>query len=155
MEERKDMIDHLTLYNHMSIYYPYRLRRCAGNDTGQPGKACMEDDDMDMLYGLIARRLKAMAEPSRLRLLGLLAESSMNVGELVEASGQSQAGVSKHLRILRQEGLVTSSRRSRMVYYSLRSDVTREICDLVCRSIEENLDGGREMLGNYWKAANE
>ncbi|HSG29294.1 MAG TPA: metalloregulator ArsR/SmtB family transcription factor [Candidatus Krumholzibacterium sp.] len=106
----------------------------------------------DIPFDLIARRLKAMAEPSRLRLLHLLGGESMNVSELVEASGQSQAGVSKHLRILRQEGLVETRRVQRMVYYSLSSGLTREICDSVCRSIEEGIAGGREMLGNYWKA---
>ena len=112
-------------------------------------------DRNDIPFDLIARRLKALAEPSRLRLLHLLSRRSMSVGELVEASGQSQAGVSKHLRVLRQEQLVVTTRESRRVYYSLGSDLTRDICDLVCRSIEEGLDGGREKLGNYWKAVNE
>jgi|SRR5437588_8996324 len=47
-----------------------------------------------------------VAEPKRRKILDLLAESERPVGELVEQLELSQPAVSKHLRILRQAGLV-------------------------------------------------
>ncbi len=48
-----------------------------------------------------------LAEPSRRRILDLLLEGESSVGELVRRLKLSQPGVSKHLRVLREAGLVT------------------------------------------------
>lgn len=104
---------------------------------------------------IIARRLKAMAEPSRLSLLHLLCESEMSVTRLVQRTGMSQASVSKHLRVLREEGLVDSRRERRMIYYRLKSSMPKEICDQVCRSIEEDVEREKKNVGEYWRRSNE
>lgn len=49
---------------------------------------------------------EAIAEPNRRRLLELLRNGERSAGDLVEATGLSQPGVSKHLRLLREAGLV-------------------------------------------------
>ena len=49
-----------------------------------------------------------IAEPSRRAILGLLAEAERSVGEIEELLGLSQPSVSKHLRVLREAGLVES-----------------------------------------------
>ena len=48
-----------------------------------------------------------LAEPSRRRILDRLRRAESSVGELVDALGMSQPAVSKHLRVLRDAGLVT------------------------------------------------
>jgi DNA-binding transcriptional ArsR family regulator len=50
---------------------------------------------------------EAIAEPSRRRLLDLLRNGERPAGDLVEATGLSQPGVSKHLKQLREAGLVS------------------------------------------------
>ena len=50
---------------------------------------------------------EAIAEPNRRRLLELLRSGELPAGDLVEATGLSQPGVSKHLRQLREAGLVS------------------------------------------------
>ena len=50
--------------------------------------------------------LQALVEPSRRRLLDAVRDHEQSVGELVEVIGLSQPGVSRHLRILREAGLV-------------------------------------------------
>jgi DNA-binding transcriptional ArsR family regulator len=50
---------------------------------------------------------EAIAEPNRRRLLELLREGEQPAGDLVEALGLSQPGVSKHLKLLREAGLVS------------------------------------------------
>src|ERR1700737_870413 len=49
---------------------------------------------------------EAIAEPNRRRLLELLRSGERAAGDLVEATGLSQPGVSKHLKFLREAGLV-------------------------------------------------
>lgn len=63
--------------------------------------------------------LKASADPSRLRLLALLAGGEATVGELVEVLGQSQPRVSRHLKLLADAGLVEHFRDGQWVYYRL------------------------------------
>jgi ArsR family transcriptional regulator len=63
--------------------------------------------------------LKAAADPTRLRLLGLLADGEATVGELVGVLGQSQPRVSRHLKILAAASLVRSFRDGQWVYYRL------------------------------------
>jgi ArsR family transcriptional regulator len=63
--------------------------------------------------------LKALADPTRLRLLALLDRGEATVGELVEVLGQSQPRVSRHLRILSEAGLVSHFRDGQWMYYCL------------------------------------
>ena len=50
---------------------------------------------------------EAVAEPNRRRLLDLLRDGERPAGDLVAALGLSQPGVSKHLKLLREAGLVS------------------------------------------------
>lgn len=76
--------------------------------------------------------LKATADPSRLRLLALLASGEATVGELVEVLGQSQPRVSRHLKILSDARLVSHFRDSQWVYYRLDPAVSvAELADRI------------------------
>jgi len=61
----------------------------------------------------------AVAEPSRRQILDLLREGTRSVGEIVERTGLSQPGVSKHLRVLRESGLVTVRREAQRRLYDI------------------------------------
>jgi DNA-binding transcriptional ArsR family regulator/ubiquinone/menaquinone biosynthesis C-methylase UbiE len=69
---------------------------------------------------------RAAGDPTRLRLLALLAGGEVTVGELVEILGQSQPRVSRHLKLLADAGLVTHFRDGQWVYYRLRSETAVE-----------------------------
>jgi DNA-binding transcriptional ArsR family regulator len=66
--------------------------------------------------------LKAAADPTRLRLLALLAAGEATVGELQEVLEQSQPRVSRHLKILGEAGLADRFRDGHSVYYRLPAD---------------------------------
>jgi ArsR family transcriptional regulator len=66
-----------------------------------------------------ARVFKAMAHPSRMRIIELLHERSMNVGQLTTAVGSDISTVSKHLLILRRAGIVAAEQRGKRVQYAL------------------------------------
>lgn len=69
----------------------------------------------------------AVAEPSRRQILDLLRERERPVGELVDHLRVSQPAVSKHLRILRDEGLVDVRPQGRSRLYALRAAPLAEV----------------------------
>jgi DNA-binding transcriptional ArsR family regulator len=68
-----------------------------------------------------------VAEPTRRTILDLLREGERSVGQLVEHLGLSQPGVSKHLRMLREAGLVEVRRDAQRRWYALRAEPLTEI----------------------------
>lgn len=70
-------------------------------------------------------RLRAIAEPSRLRLLAVLANGEFSVSELTEILGQSQPRVSRHLKILDDTGLLERFREQHWMYYRVPVDADR------------------------------
>ncbi len=70
---------------------------------------------------------EALAEPTRRRILDLLLEQPRLVGELADLLKVSQPGVSKHLRVLREVGLVQVRRDAQRHWYELRPEPLAEI----------------------------
>jgi DNA-binding transcriptional ArsR family regulator len=70
---------------------------------------------------------EVLAEPSRRRILDLLLEDERPVGELVHELGLSQPAVSKHLKVLRDAGLVEARVDGQRRVYRLRADPLLEI----------------------------
>lgn len=67
----------------------------------------------------------AVAEPRRREILNYLAMQERPVGEIVAALGLEQPSVSKHLRVLRNVGLVRVRREGRKMLYSLDAEAIR------------------------------
>lgn len=67
----------------------------------------------------VLEAFKAVADPSRLRLLALCARGELTVTELTEVVGQSQPRVSRHLKVLCAAGLLDRFREQNWVYYRL------------------------------------
>jgi ArsR family transcriptional regulator len=64
--------------------------------------------------------LKVLADPTRLRLLSLVAREELSVAELQEILGMGQSRISSQLALLRQAGLVSDRRDGKKAFYSLR-----------------------------------
>ena len=75
----------------------------------------------------MASTFELVAEPTRRGILDLLRERERSVGELVERIGLSQPGVSKHLRALREAGLVEVRRDAQRRWYRLQPQPLAEI----------------------------
>jgi DNA-binding transcriptional ArsR family regulator len=88
----------------------------------------MDHEREEQLYRLQADLCQVLAEPTRLKLLSLLAEGPRAVKELVEATGQRQAKISQHLAMMRQRGIVRSERLGTEVRYSLADPRIVEAC---------------------------
>jgi len=68
-----------------------------------------------------------IAEPNRRRILDLLLEHERPVGDLVQALSVGQPAVSKHLRVLREAGLVESRTNAQRRVYRVRAEPLRSI----------------------------
>ncbi len=71
--------------------------------------------------------LKALSHESRLLILCLLSEGEKSVSELEEFLGERQSTVSQQLARLRLDGLVTTRRDGKVIYYSLATDDVRTV----------------------------
>ncbi len=89
---------------------------------------------------LIARRFRALSDPTRLRILDLLRErGEASVGELSEALESSQQNVSKHLAALHAEGFVSRRKQGTRALYRISDPGVLELCERVCAGIETQL----------------
>jgi DNA-binding transcriptional ArsR family regulator len=71
----------------------------------------------------------ALAEPVRREILDLLRDGERSVNELVVRLPLSQPGVSKHLKVLREAGLVAVRPDGKRRWYGLRADPLAEVAD--------------------------
>jgi DNA-binding transcriptional ArsR family regulator len=83
---------------------------------------------------------EALADPTRRRIVELVAERERSAGEIAAAFSISRPGVSKHLRVLRDEGLVAAREDGTRRLYSLEPKALDEVDDWVerCRSFWRN-----------------
>jgi DNA-binding transcriptional ArsR family regulator len=75
----------------------------------------------------MATTFEVLAEPTRRTILDLLRERERSVGELVDRLTISQPGVSKHLRVLREAGLVEVRTDAQRRWYGLRAEPLTEV----------------------------
>jgi ArsR family transcriptional regulator len=84
----------------------------------------------------IVLALKAAAEPTRLRILALLATGELNVKDLTRILGQSQPRISRHVKLLGEAGLVERVREGSWVYCQLADDDVGELARVLLRTID-------------------
>ena len=101
---------------------------------------------------LLAKYFRALGDPTRLRVLGLLRKGELSVGEIVERLRLPQPRVSNHLACLRWCGFVVGEREHRTVRYRLVDDRVTTAIDLARSLLADNaehvracgmIDGGR------------
>lgn len=106
----------------------------------------MVRDYTPQLLELIAGRFKILAEPMRLRILSALRTGEKTVTELVDETGAGQANVSKHLGLLHRNRLVERRKDGLNVYYCITDEGIFRLCDLVCGSLEREVEERRRAL---------
>lgn len=83
----------------------------------------------------VAQFFQVLAEPNRLKILQLLRDRPMKVGDLAQRCGSSMANVSRHLTQLAQQGLVSRQAQGVSAFYQVADPAVYELCDLVCGSL--------------------
>ena len=95
-----------------------------------------------------------LAEPARRRILDLLRERPRPVGELTEELGFSQPGTSKHLRVLREAGLVRVRKQAQQRVYELDPAPLAELDDWLA-PYRRLWSDAHDLLGHHLDAMDE
>ena len=76
-----------------------------------------------------AEQFKALSHPMRHRLLFALGQGQATISQLAAALGSNKGNIAHHLKVLREAGLVESSRRGTWAFYRLVPEAIRELRD--------------------------
>ena len=74
---------------------------------------------------------KALADPTRRRILELLKKRDMNAGDIAAEFNMTKPSISNHLSILKQADLVDSDKQGQNVVYSLKTSVHEDILSML------------------------
>jgi ArsR family transcriptional regulator len=100
----------------------------------------------DQALELVAARFRALSDPTRLRILNTLMQGESSVQDLVEVTGLEQPNVSRHLGILRKEGIVSRRAEGNRAVYRISDPTIVRLCEIVCGGLAEHLSEGLEAL---------
>ena len=81
-----------------------------------------------------AECLKVMAHPLRLRIVNVLMQGEFAVHQIAEMCGSSQSQTCEHLRLLKGHDLLSSERRGRAVYYSIKSPQLPSLLECITKN---------------------
>ncbi len=101
------------------------------------------------IFEMIAQRLKALADPTRLKIMKTLLPDETCVTDIVNAVGCSQANISKHLRVLQQAGFVARRKDKGRVFYRVSDSTVTSVCDILCGSIADQLRDRQKHVRNF------
>ena len=100
--------------------------------------------EQQLVFKIKSDFLKSLAHPVRLEIIEYIKNKEASVGELVKELSVEQSGISKHLAVLRQAGIVSSRQEKATVYYSIRDRdifrVLRPIAEILRKKLEEGQD---------------
>lgn len=87
-----------------------------------------------------------LADPNRIMILYTLSQSPRNVTEICNELEMPQSLVSRHLKVLRDRGMVTTERRGTVVIYSLRDQRLIQALDLLRAVMHDNIAKHAELV---------
>lgn len=99
------------------------------------GKVKLSDEALES----VALLFRSLGEVTRLKVLRLLEEKEMTVGELAKTISTSQANVSKHLKMLINAGILSRRAQGTAAYYSIGDPMILKICDTICNGMTERM----------------
>ena len=85
--------------------------------------------------------LRALADPTRRKILDMLKEKPMSAGAISDSFPVSFAAVSRHLSVLKEADLIRDSRRGKYIYYEINTSVLEEIMLWISELKGDGADG--------------
>lgn len=79
--------------------------------------------------GAVSELLKSISHPLRLKILCLLQDGELSVGELQSELQTTTANISQHLTLLRHQGIVTSRKDANFIYNRIADDRVIQLID--------------------------
>lgn len=95
---------------------------------------------------LCAEILKAIAQPTRLRIIELLRDGEHCVCEIFPAIGHEQSNTSRHLQMMLKSGILSQRKDGLKIYYALRHPEILQIVDLAEMVVQHGAEQAMAML---------
>jgi DNA-binding transcriptional ArsR family regulator len=105
------------------------------------------------LYQLKAEFFKTLGHPARVRILELLAEGDLAVGEMLPIVGVEASNLSQQLAVLRRAGVVVTRKQGNAVIYSMASPDMAELMAIARKVLTGLLTGQADLLKDLKAAA--
>jgi DNA-binding transcriptional ArsR family regulator len=92
-------------------------------------------------FSLMAVKFRMLGDPTRLAIIhSLIEKRELNVGQIVAATKQEIANVSKHLKQLAESGLITRHKKGSYVLYNFNDPLVEQICMLACELLRDEFE---------------
>jgi DNA-binding transcriptional ArsR family regulator len=121
-------------------------RRTATHVTGHDGQA-------HPIYRLKADFFRLLGHPVRVRILELLRDGELTVGELQAALELDSGGTSQHLTAMRRQGILESRKAGTNVFYRVKDPRTFQLLAVAREILTTQLEESRALLGDITAAA--
>lgn len=103
---------------------------CAADHSDESLARAAEEHLLDGITATrVAELFKALSDPTRVRIIGLLAHTELCVGDLCLVMGMSQPAISHQLRVLRNLRIVSARKQGRHVFYTLMDEHIHDLFD--------------------------
>jgi ArsR family transcriptional regulator len=96
-------------------------------------------DGGDTVIEKYTKFFKALGEPTRLKILKVLAEREMCVCELIEIMEMNQPRISQRLKVLKEAGVISERKQAQWIYYSLCCEDFHDFINAFVAFIQEDL----------------
>ncbi len=107
--------------------------------------------DPDFVFKIKSDFLKALAHPGRLKIIEHLKRGEKSVNEMCRALEMEQSGLSKHLSILKQAGILNSRQEKVTVFYSVRDKGIYDVLKHVSHFLKKKFKESQKILDHLGK----
>lgn len=104
----------------------------------------MKTSRLKRLQGLFL----CLSDVTRLRIVEMLASGERSVGEFVEYLQEAQPKISRHLATMRDQGIVSTRREGKHIYYSLNRAISPPVVDALVHELSIGDDGPGLVIGD-------
>jgi len=104
------------------------------------------DDSAKKLYEMKAEVMQALAHPTRLAIVDLLAQGERCVCDIAERVQSERTTVSRHLALMQKAGLLNSRKEGLMVFYSLKTPCVISFFSCISEVLRQNHEATAELL---------
>lgn len=111
------------------------------------------DGQAHQIYRLKADFFRLLGHPVRVRILELLRDGELTVGELQAALELDSGGTSQHLTAMRRQGILESRKAGTNVYYRVKDPRTFQLLAVARQILATQLEESRALLGDLTAAS--
>jgi len=95
-----------------------------------------------------AEILKALAQPTRLKIIDFLRDGERCVCEIFPAIAEEQSNTSRHLNMMLSAGVLSRRKDGLKIYYAIKHPEIREVMDIVTAIVKQDIAGRNRLLND-------